>query len=99
MAGATETKVRPMIAAKERGPGPGRYSLPSTVGTSALMITLLTPRLAPLRPRCVQSGRLLGEESDPALCVRAPCSMTVIAFDVQVLEKARMAWAGTLTQT
>jgi hypothetical protein len=89
-----------MIAAKERGPGPGRYSLPSTVGTSALMITLLTPRLAPLRPRrCVQSGRLLGEESGPALCVRAPCSMTVIAFDVQVLEKARMAWAVTLTQT
>eukprot|EP00049_Salpingoeca_infusionum_P009692 m.164780 g.164780 ORF g.164780 m.164780 type:complete len:253 (+) comp14409_c0_seq9:1613-2371(+) len=26
-------KVRPLIAAKERGPGPGRYALPSTFGS------------------------------------------------------------------
>ena len=32
----TDTKptVRPLIAAKERGPGPGRYALPQTLGTS-----------------------------------------------------------------
>ena len=28
----TQTKPRPLIAAKERGPGPGRYALPSTIG-------------------------------------------------------------------
>lgn len=28
------SKPRPMIAARERGPGPGRYKLPSTTGTS-----------------------------------------------------------------
>lgn len=29
-----EKKVRPIIAARERGPGPGRYGLPATVGYS-----------------------------------------------------------------
>lgn len=29
----TQAKPRPLIAAKERGPGPGRYALPSTLGT------------------------------------------------------------------
>jgi len=31
---AEAAKVRPMIAAKEKGPGPGRYLLPSAVGSS-----------------------------------------------------------------
>jgi len=30
-----QAKVRPMIAAKEQGPGPGRYMLPATVGATA----------------------------------------------------------------
>lgn len=34
-----QTKVRPMIAAKERGPGPGRYQLPSSVGFTAHDVT------------------------------------------------------------
>lgn len=32
---AEQARVRPMIAAKERGPGPGRYMLPSSVGSTA----------------------------------------------------------------
>lgn len=32
-------KPRPPIAAKERGPGPGRYNLPGTIGSSNHMIT------------------------------------------------------------
>lgn len=39
MASSEQTKVRPMIAAKERGPGPGRYQLPSSVGATAHDVT------------------------------------------------------------
>eukprot|EP00042_Codosiga_hollandica_P022192 m.80528 g.80528 ORF g.80528 m.80528 type:complete len:275 (-) comp50693_c0_seq1:186-1010(-) len=32
MSETTQAKPRPLIAAKEKGPGPGRYALPSTIG-------------------------------------------------------------------